>query len=382
MATCFAPAGRAPVEVLRRQAGTLGSIEFLKAVLDASPCVTLVLNRQRQIVFGNRASLAMVGAAELRQVMGRRVGEVIGCIHAAAGPDGCGTSEACRVCGAVACAMDALAGRAGSQDCRITRHIAGRTESLDVSVSCTPMRAEGEPFVIVSLTDISDQKRRRALERIFFHDVLNTAGSIQGLAEVVGRRASSDDVRKYAGTLQGATRQLIDEIAHQRTLAAAETGELEVDPEAFASTDLLREEVERLRSCPAFSERNLEIDPESAVEEMTTDRVLLGRVIANLLRNAIEATAPGATVRAGCRRAGSAMEFWVWNPGAMPRDAQLQVFQRSFSTKGSGRGLGTYSVKLLTERYLGGSVSFVSTEEGGTEFRTLCPRAIPQPARS
>ena len=53
----------------------------------------------------------------------------------------------------------------------------------------------------------------------------------------------------------------------------------------------------------------------------------------------------------------------------MPRSAQLQIFQRSFSSKGDGRGLGTYSVKLLTERYLGGSVAFDSTLEQGTTFR-------------
>ena len=58
----------------------------------------------------------------------------------------------------------------------------------------------------------------------------------------------------------------------------------------------------------------------------------------------------------------------------MSQEAQLQVFQRSFSTKGRGRGLGTYSVKLLSERYLGGRVSFSSTPEAGTVFRLFLPR--------
>ncbi len=37
------------------------------------------------------------------------------------------------------------------------------------------------------------------------------------------------------------------------------------------------------------------------------------------------------------------------------------------------RGLGTYSVKLLTERYLGGAVTFTSTQEEGTTFRVCYP---------
>ncbi len=50
----------------------------------------------------------------------------------------------------------------------------------------------------------------------------------------------------------------------------------------------------------------------------------------------------------------------------MPEDARLQVFQRSFSTKGPGRGLGTYRIRLLTEKYLKGRVSFATGPEGTT----------------
>ncbi len=50
------------------------------------------------------------------------------------------------------------------------------------------------------------------------------------------------------------------------------------------------------------------------------------------------------------------IEFWVHNHAVMPESVQRQVFQRSFTTKGRGRGLGTYSVKLLTERYLEGGL--------------------------
>lgn len=38
----------------------------------------------------------------------------------------------------------------------------------------------------------------------------------------------------------------------------------------------------------------------------------------------------------------------------LPLLVQLQIFNRSFSTKGKGRGTGTYSMKLLTKRYLKG----------------------------
>jgi sensor histidine kinase regulating citrate/malate metabolism len=51
----------------------------------------------------------------------------------------------------------------------------------------------------------------------------------------------------------------------------------------------------------------------------------------------------------------------------------MQIFQRSFSTKGSGRGIGTYSMKLLTEQYLGGEILVESSQENGTTFTVVIP---------
>ncbi len=46
-----------------------------------------------------------------------------------------------------------------------------------------------------------------------------------------------------------------------------------------------------------------------------------------------------------------------------------RIFQRNFSTKAeAGRGIGTFSMKLLGEEVLGGKVSFTSTENDGTVF--------------
>ena len=67
------------------------------------------------------------------------------------------------------------------------------------------------------------------------------------------------------------------------------------------------------------------------------------------------------------------MVFWVHNPGHMDPSVQHQVFRRFFSTKGPGRGLGTYSIKLLAEEYLGGRVSLDSSPERGTTFVLSLP---------
>jgi signal transduction histidine kinase len=100
---------------------------------------------------------------------------------------------------------------------------------------------------------------------------------------------------------------------------------------------------------------------------------LVARILGNLVKNALEASPAGAEVTVRGEARGGHPEFTVHNPGAMPAEVQHQLFQRSFSTKGRDRGLGTYSVKLLAERYLGGRVSFESTPDRGTTFRVELP---------
>jgi sensor histidine kinase regulating citrate/malate metabolism len=88
-----------------------------------------------------------------------------------------------------------------------------------------------------------------------------------------------------------------------------------------------------------------------------------------MLKNAIEATERNGNVNIGCLNDEDTITFWVKNSAFIPRDSQLQIFNRSFSTKGLDRGLGTYSMKLLTEKYLKGKISFTSDKENGTIFR-------------
>jgi signal transduction histidine kinase len=117
------------------------------------------------------------------------------------------------------------------------------------------------------------------------------------------------------------------------------------------------------------------VAPDCDDVRLQTDRTLLARVIGNLAKNALEAEAAGAAVTLNCKKSGSGAVFTVHNPSQMPEDSRLQVFQRSFSTKGAGRGLGTYSIRLLTERYLKGKVSF-STGPEGTTFRAEYPASL------
>ena len=91
-----------------------------------------------------------------------------------------------------------------------------------------------------------------------------------------------------------------------------------------------------------------------------------------MTKHAIEAVPDNSTITLGCKVEGEKINYSAHNPGFIPRKIQLQIFNRSFSTKGLGRGLGTYSMKLLSS-FLNGKVTFTTSEESGTTFNITIP---------
>jgi signal transduction histidine kinase len=239
----------------------------------------------------------------------------------------------------------------------------------------------GETFIIVAALDIGHEKRRQALEHIFLHDIYNVAYGLRWYTEFL-RRAEPGQVAEFSESIDRLCGELIDEIDAQRILIRAETRELVLRPESLRTRDLLQDAVMLYTRHPVAQGRQVRVDGKVADVEMIADRTLLRRVLCNMIKNALEACRPGETVTAGCTAQADGVEFWVHNPGLIPRDVQLQIYQRFFSTKGTGRGLGTYSMKLLTERYLNGQVAFTTSNDEGTIFRARYPLSSAKHSRS
>lgn len=372
-ATHFAPADRAPAGLVEQQSREVGDLCGTCSFFDALPNVVMVLNRQRQVVFCNQVLLDLLGLEDHRAVRGRRPGEILRCINSCKMEGGCGTSENCSTCGAVNAILESQNGRKTYHECRIAVDGGGKQEHLDLGITAVPLKVGSDEFTVLSMVDISAEKRRRVLERIFFHDVINTAGGIMGLAELLEDRSDPALIREFLDDIRSSARILVEQIREQRDLVLAENNELKVEIYPIQSLDLLTETAAFFTNHEASRGRQILLDPSSENVVFNSNPRLLHRVLGNMLKNALEASGEGETVRLGCRRQGGQVEFWVNNPGTIPREIQLQLYQRSFSTKGSNRGLGTYSMKLLSERYLKGSVSFTVSEEEGITFYARYP---------
>ncbi|MEI7811540.1 MAG: ATP-binding protein [Ignavibacteria bacterium] len=371
MHTDFAPAERALLEEVNRQFELFNKNSPLLTIIDTVQNLILILNKERQVVFASKSLFKLLKIDNIDEIYSLRPGEILQCVHAFENEAGCGTTESCSTCGVAKAILNTQQGICDNQECRIITKDKG--DALDLKISTSPVIIDNEHFVIVTIADISDEKRRRALERIFFHDVLNTAGGLRGIAELIKEADDPEELNEYKEILHPLTERLIDEIQEQRQLSGAENNELSVNITVVNSFGLLYIVAEEYKNHLVTKGRVIVVRKDSDIIDFMTDVVILRRIIGNMLKNSLEASPDDGIVTLECRKADNEIVFSVHNSTFMPRDVQLQIFQRSFSTKGSGHGLGTYSMKLLSERYLNGKVSFVSTEENGTTFYCNLP---------
>jgi signal transduction histidine kinase len=136
---------------------------------------------------------------------------------------------------------------------------------------------------------------------------------------------------------------------------------LEVNTSVTEIVDPLRAEGERVGVLveAAYAPEPLVIDG---------DRFALGRVLRNLITNAIQATQPGGRVVVKTSRAADQVEIVVSDTGSGIAPERLPaIFEDFVTTKRRGLGLGLAITKRIIEQ-LGGTITVQSELERGTTF--------------
>ncbi len=367
--TWFAPAGRATSETIQRLHEDLTAELHFTNMLEAFPSPAVVINHERQIITYNRKFAEATPRGEEEAILGLRLGESLGCKNVDDAPGGCGTGKGCRLCGAAIAMLQAQQGSPSMEECRINVHRENGVLPLDYRVLVVPLQVRGHEISILSLVDISDEKRRRVLERMFFHDVLNTAAGVKSVADLYHLVEDSERDALIAD-LENLSLQLIEEIVAHRDLLTTENNEMKAILQPTLPGDIVRHVEALYRFHSLAKDKHLRVVIQEDLPRFNTDPTILSRVLGNLVKNALEASNEGDTVTIGCEHRSGEVVFTVHNIAVMQEDVKLQVFQRSFSTKGRDRGVGTYSARLLTQQVLGGRIDFESSEGLGTIFST------------
>ena len=371
--TCFAPPQRADLQTLAGQIDAVNHDPVLNSLLEIVDGLVAVLNEHRQILALNHQLLQMLGIEDPAEALGLRPGEAIGCIHADTGPGGCGTSEFCSTCGAAVAIVTSLStSEPVERMCAITIKKSDKAKDVYLRVRSQPLTIRDRKCLLLFIQDITHQQQWAIVDRIFFHDLNNI---IHGLVNAGELLAIQQPDNKLINIVQNLSVQLSNEIAIQSLLNQSKLSEFKPVQNRTTPGQIIQEIHKTIIRHPAAESRHLVFPKPLPDITFTTSLNLLSRVMINMIINALEASAPGDSVKLTIDAADDRITFSVWNRQCIPENIARRIFQRNFSTKETlGRGWGSYSMKLLGENILGGKVEFTTSADHGTTFFFHLPR--------
>lgn len=215
------------------------------------------------------------------------------------------------------------------------------------------------------------------------HDLRTPLASTRVIVEALadGVVDDPDTVQRYLRTAQRdiqALSLLIDDLFD---LAQMDAGGLRLDLQPSAISDLVSDTIESFGALAEQRGIALSGDAEPDVDPVVIDARLIGRVLANLVGNALRHTPAGGAVVVRARPFGSQVLVEVIDTGeGIPAEALDRVFERFYRSEKSrsrasgGSGLGLAIAKGIVEAH-GGTVGVESQTGQGARFTFTLPRA-------
>ncbi|QJB55979.1 ATP-binding protein [Pseudodesulfovibrio sp. zrk46] len=366
--TFFAPAARLSKEDVTQVSEELRE-EFLLPWFDAVPVSILVLNEHRQIVFSNNTFNELT-EKQLEEIIGMRPGEALDCVHSNLVEAGCGCSSFCNTCGAANAIIKSMGGENDCQDCRLIRLVNDAEAPLDLQVFTKPVTFRDQQFVFLFAMDVSHELRLRYLNNTFYHGLINASGGLNTLTQMMEEDNENNPLFPLLAT---SSKRILRDVIFHNDLSAGEEGRLGAIKTSFNLPDFIDKLVEE--ECEIRNVQPLVVERKYECGDIHTDKRILGHVIRCMLVNALESLQDKCdviTLSAVTGESGRTV-LTIENCGEIPENIAKHIFKRYISTKSPERGLGTYVIKLFTERYLDGNAEF-SSQDGRTTFSIRLPK--------
>ena len=216
------------------------------------------------------------------------------------------------------------------------------------------------------------------------HELRTPTAIVRTEADVTLSRPdrTNEEYRASVVIMQDAARRLTRIVDDLFLLARADAGHLVVQQKPLYLEDVVDDVARGVR--PLADRRGVRVALTNVIEApVVGDADLLGRVLLNLLDNAIKHSPDGSTVEVGMTRRNGECEVAVIDSGpGIPDEARGRVFERFFQvdaararpdvTQTSGAGLGLAIARRIAEVH-GGRVELVESRAGRTEFRFTVP---------
>ena len=220
-------------------------------------------------------------------------------------------------------------------------------------------------------------RQRRDLMLGVTHDLGSPVTAIYGFSEMLLQNASSPaDVQKDQLGIILRNAQLLRELLSELTeLAQIEEAALRCTPSEFSIAELIREVLAGIRSRMG-TRRLTEPSENESSDVIIADRVLIERVLVNLLENALRHTPEHGEIGVTLSSRSNGITVSVSNSGpAIPQELQDKIFTQFFQARGGqpgSLGLGLTIVQRILDAH-GQAITVQSTPESGTTFAFTLP---------
>lgn len=267
-----------------------------------------------------------------------------------------------------------------------------RPEGTDwpILISSAPLKnAAGRvTSAVISFQEISHLKEIERLKEEFLsmitHDLKNPLTTIKGLATGMLLEDSGIDEatrQTFIGSISEEADRLTELVNNLLDMSRLEAGALPLDREECYFEEIAQETLQRMQGQTRESGHKLLLDLPAELPRLYVDYQLIGRVLQNLVSNAIKYSPPGSTVRLRARysRESNTIRAEVEDYGiGIPQEDQAKLFDRFFRVRSEigrskpGAGLGLAICKGIIDAHRG--KIWVESEEGkGTTFMFSLP---------
>jgi signal transduction histidine kinase len=264
----------------------------------------------------------------------------------------------------------------GRLDSRIS--VSGRDEVADLARSLNAMAEQLEDGQ--RRQQELDAMRRQLLAWVG-HDLRTPLASVQAIVEALADGMVDDPEvsERYLRTAQRNIRSLSSLIDDLFELAQIETGGLVLRPQPNSMTDLASDTIESFSESAAEHGITLSGIAEPDVDPVTMDAERVGRVLANIVSNALQHTPNGGEVHVLAERDHRGVCVTVSDTGeGIPEEQLSHVFERYYRGRvagrqpGGGSGLGLAIAKGIVEAH-GGEIGVESQIGEGTRVHFTIP---------
>tara|TARA_R110002020_G_scaffold178334_6_gene371340 strand:- start:8906 stop:10525 length:1620 start_codon:yes stop_codon:yes gene_type:complete len=208
------------------------------------------------------------------------------------------------------------------------------------------------------------------------HDLLQPLNAARLYTSTLIERAKSTGLADLANSIEASLTAVEDIMSALLDISRIDSGALKPAPVPVTARDLLKRiEVE---FGPMARERNITLRIVASSSSVLVDRSLVGRIVQNLVSNAIKYTHRGGKVLVGLRRRGNRMRLDVIDTGIGFNKDQHRLLFAEFSRlergarMAQGLGLGLSIVQRLVAA-LGLTLELDSVEGRGSRFSLFLP---------